>query len=154
MMMSSSSCDSLQKNKLVRSRERIYQCSGRHQDYSGSISERRPPSFYQSSELHRANGNSTGTVCRKQGEVRSGLREKHSIQCYTVSPAQLHNSFPPQPAVPKRVGLSIVEDGCLQERQDTSQEILSLVKNKNHDTAYLRAWTRLRSVNSWRSTKA
>lgn len=54
---------------LVCIRVYFYQCSGRLRGYSGNISEQRLPSFCRSSELRRANGNSTGTACRKQAKV-------------------------------------------------------------------------------------
>ncbi len=135
----------------------IYRCSGRRRGCSGSISERRPPSFGQSSELHQANGNSTGIVCGKQ--VKSERRsspikvELHSLNC---SPAH-----PPQSYVTTRVGLSIVKRVCFPQSARTRfKRVCPWLKKKtkkkikNVQTVNLRAWTRLRSVNSWRSTKA
>lgn len=99
-------------------------CSGRHQDCNDSISEQRPPSSCRSSELLLATENSTETGCKKKRHTG-----EHVIYNNT----------------------SIVHKTVISVQVNVKD--FRKYKGTNLLT-YRRACTKLRSVNSWRSTNA
>lgn len=101
-----------------------HQCFGRPRGCSGSTAEQKPPSFYRSSELRQANENSTGIVYDKTGRCLGDVNNNKSRNEGTIALLHIH------------------------------KEKLSISFTKILPRRYLRAWTRFRSVNSWRSTKA
>lgn len=91
----------------------------------------------------------------KQVEVRVSQRgaeeeERLRLSCVTV--------FSFEQDVATKTGISIVERNLwMWEHQDRGPRDSVLCSKHKHtkvNSFYLRAWTRFRSVNSWRSTKA
>lgn len=137
----------------------LYLWTERHRCCRCSISERMPPSCDQSSEPHLGDGNSTKTACKNKhqkkcswttkvpSELPEGLKSRKSYKRHPFK----HNNCVSVICLPassyKEVNLNTGECDLVTWSQSVRSSLKKIF-------TYLKACTRFRSENSWRSTKA